>query len=338
MEDPELRQKLYELAKGPVHQAARAKVIKSHLSHAPEFRNFEHEGFVKFVVEKYLEARAANRKLSVSYIKTIIETINRYKKISTFRPNDVYKIVSNLNKAYNPENNDGVFYTIEGVKIDLAALKQPQPTLANVNQFKSNFDDKLYDEHDFEKVLIYYKNHLDNYLSSTKSRPDLIDELALLIVFMASAPRRVSEILNLTIKKSYDLIVKQETDIKSKTGTRIATLMVPTQLATVLNRYLDKLDYVDDGQRLFASNYKSMYTAYRKNYFALFGLKPVSRVFHAFRNHFAYKYYDLDAQGTKNALSHTNLKTTRSYAQKQQNKNMKANVKKFLTNNYPYQD
>lgn len=334
--DPDFRKQLYKIASGPIHQQARTKVIQSHLRHvATSFANFETSTFIRFVVDKYIEAQLNNRKFSSAYIKTVIETINRHHGVSTFSPSDVYKITSNLNKAFNPENKDHVFYTPDGQQIDLCRAKQLN--LERKLTFDRKFSDKLYDEDDFENVLAHYKQHLDNYLDSTKRTADLNDELSLLIVFLASAPRRVSEVLNLTLAKTNDLILRYETEIKSKAGTRIVSLIIPTQLSTILDRYIGKIEeYKNPDTKLFNNNYKSMYDAYRRNYRALFNQEPISRVFHAFRNYFAGKYYERDAEGTKNALSHGSMFTTKQYAKKQKLKCVNSDTKKFLTKNYPY--
>lgn len=339
LEDPDFRKALYKIASGPIHQKARSKVIQSHLRHvATSFANFEYNTFTRFVVDKYLEAQRNNRKFSSAYIKTVIETINRHHGVSTFSPSDVYKITANLNKAFNPENKDNVFYTPDGQTIDLGRAKELN--LERKLTFDRKFADKLYDEDDFENVLAHYKQHLDNYLNSSKRVPDLNDELSLLIVFLASAPRRVSEVLNLTLAKASDLILRHETEIKSKSGTRVVSLIIPTQLSAILDRYIGKLydgnEYKNPDINLFNANYKSMYDAYRRNYRALFHQEPISRVFHAFRNYFAGKYYEHDAEGTKNALSHGSLGTTKKYANKQKAKLTNINTKKFLTQNYPY--
>lgn len=335
-DDKEFRKQLYKIAGGPIHQKARSRVIQSHLRHvATSFSNFEASTFIQFVVDKYVEARTNNKKFSGAYIKTVIETINRHHGISTFSPSDVYKITSNLNKAFNPENKDSVFYTPDGNRIDLCRAKQ-----LNIEQkvlFDRKFADKLYDEDDFEEILAHYKQHLDNYLDSTVKVANINDELSLLIVFLASAPRRVSEVLNLTLAKASDLVIRQETEIKSKSGTRVISLIIPNQLSNILDRYISKIEgiHVPD-MRLFLYNYKSMYDAYRRNYRALFNREPISRVFHAFRNHFAGKYYERDAEGTRNALSHSSLTTTKLYANKQKSKFTNRDTHKFLTQNYPY--
>lgn len=336
LNDKEFRKQLYKLASGPIHQKARTRVIKSHLRHvATSFSNFEKSTFIRFVVDKYIEAQLNNRKFSSAYIKTVIETINRHHGISTFSPSDVYKITSNLNKAFNPENKDAVFYTPSGEKIDLYRAKALN--IENKLSFDKKFSDKLYDDDDFENVLAHYKQHLDNYLNSMKQRPDINDELSLLIVFLASAPRRVSEVLNLTLAKSSDLVLRHETEIKSKSGTRVVSLIIPTQLSFILDRYIAKLkDNTNGDAKLFNHNYKSMYDAYKRNYRILFGQEPISRVFHAFRNHFAGKYYERDAEGTKNALSHGSIFTTQGYAKKQKLKCANVDTRKFLTENYPY--
>lgn len=337
--DPSFRKQLYQIASGPIHQQARTKVIQSHLRHvATSFANFETSTFIRFVVDKYIEAQIHNRKFSSAYIKTVIETINRHHGVSTFTPSDVYKITSNLNKAFNPENKDSVFYTPDGQKIDLCRAKQLN--LERKVAFDRKFSDKLYDEDDFENVLAHYKQHLDNYLDSLKNVADINDELSLLIVFLASAPRRVSEVLNLTLAKASDLILRHETEIKSKSGTRVVSLIIPTQLSSILDRYIAKVEdrqgFKNPDTMLFNNNYKSMYDAYRRNYRALFSREPISRVFHAFRNYFAGKYYERDAEGTKNALSHGSLNTTRQYANKQKSKAINSDTKNFLTRNYPY--
>lgn len=326
---------LYKIATDSIHQSGREKVLQSHLRYTNCFNTFDYSEFVRFIVDRYVECYRQNKKFSTTYTRNIIETINRTYSLNTFNSKDIYKIVNNLNKAFNTENKDRIFYTGKGskLKIDIKSF------LEKNSEFNPTTNGKLlYDDSNYERVLEYFKNHLNNLLISKKTMPDKMDELALLIVFLAATPRRVSEILGLTIGKSNDLIIRNETTIKSKSGTSIVPMYIPFQFAEILEQYIDKFKKNDDqNQLLFTYNYQNMYKTYRKVYVCLFNKEPISRVFHAFRNYFAGKYFNGENQRlTTHALSHTNAKMTAMYANKQQKMSTGEETKKFLAQIYPF--
>lgn len=330
------------IATDSIHQIKREQVIQSHLKHVAKFDAFDYSDFVRFVVDRYVECYRQKKKFSPMYIKNVIDTINRTYGLSEFNSKDVYKIYNNLNKAFNPENDDSIFYTSKGlkIKVDLKEIVSQ-----NNSKWHAAINDKrtssLYDETSFDTLLSYYKQHLDNYLlfnSATGKKPSKNDELALLIVFLAASPRRVNEILSLTVMKANELIIRNETSIKSKSGTAVVAMYVPFQFSEILERYVGKMgDNLDVEQRLFQSNYQCLYKTYRRNYVALFGGKqPISRVFHAFRNYFAAKhFYGENSDLARNALAHSSSRMTRLYANKQKATTRNVDMKRFLTNIYP---
>lgn len=333
---------LYMIATDSIHQIKREQVIQSHLKHAAKFIAFDYSDFVRFVVDRYVECYRQKKKFSPMYIKNVIDTINRTYGLSEFNSKDVYKIYNNLNKAFNPENTDSVFYTSKGLKINIdlkEIVSQTNVKWHAANNWKKTSN--LYDEASFDTILNYYKQHLDNYLifnSATGKTPSKNDELALLIVFLAASPRRVNEILSLTLMKANELIIRNETVVKSKSGTAAVSMYVPFQFSEVLERYVSKMgDDLDLEQRLFQNNYQCLYKTYRRNYMALFdGKQPISRVFHAFRNYFAAKhFYGENSDLARNALAHGSARMTRSYANKQKATTRHIDMKRFLTNIYP---
>lgn len=335
---------LYKIATDSIHQSGREKVIQSHLRYTSSFNTFDYSEFVRFIVDRYVECYRQNKKFSTTYTRNIIETINRKYSLNTFNSKDIYKIVNNLNKAFNTENKDRIFYTSNGSKMKIDIKSFMEKNIIRSPQFNSTTTSGdggklLYDDSNYERVLEYFKNHLNNLLISKKSNPDKMDELALLIVFLVATPRRVSEILGLTIAKCNDLIIRNETTIKSKSGTAIVPMYIPFQFAEILQQYIEKFkEHDDENQLLFTYNYQNMYKTYRKVYMCLFdNREPISRVFHAFRNYFAVKYFIGENQRlTTHALSHTNAKMTAMYANKQKKMSTGEETKKFLTHIYPF--
>lgn len=349
----EEKEQIYKLACGPIHQAPRQKVVKSHLKHCEKFIIYHPDEFRRFIVNKYLEYRLLQKKFSVNYYTTVVESIMRYRNVTDFDSSSVQKIVNNLNKMFNPENNDNTFYTNTGERIELdiknkrigdlsvasgctLALK----TDANRHFRGNQFNKKIYSEEHFELIKNYYKNHMDNFLLSTKKVVDVHDELALLTLFIISTAKRSCEILNLTINKVHDLILRNQTDVKSKTGTGVDILIIPFQFATILQRYLDHIDPSDESQKLFNYNYRKLYFVYKKNLKVIIGDDvPAdeyrSYAFHAFRHYFANKHFEKNSHITMQQMSHKSKKMTRSYATKQEAKLAVGNMKKFMKENYP---
>lgn len=315
------REKLYDIATRNIHQKKRRAVISSHLKHIPQFGGFQTRDFEKFVVDKFLEKYMSGRKFSPIYIKSVVESIQRKMKISVFNPNQVFKIAKNLNKVYNPENRDKTFYTDIGVPITLEKYKPD----FNASETR----DSLYSCEEICILKTYYNNQLNNFLSSTKSRPDEFDELALLMVFLFTVPRRVGEVLSLTIKKINDLIIRNETDVKSKQGSYVIQLIVPSSLSMILERYINKNQDYQPCDSLFKFSYKVHYSNARKNYRNIFNKEPVSMIFHGLRNYFAEQNIKDNPLETSNVLGHS-VNMSRRYANRQclQNKNKK--TKNFI--------
>lgn len=349
----EQKEQIYKLSCCYIHQEARQKVIKSHLRHSSHFHTYRPVEFNRFIVNKYLEYRELNKKFSVKYFKTVIETIMRFRNITDYDSSDIYKIVQNLNKMFNPENKDNTFYTNTGERIELNIKNTRIGDLsigsgcslalkADENRhFRANhFNNKIYSEENFELIKTYYKNHMDNFLLSTKNGVDIHDELALLILFLITCAKRSSEVLGLTISKVNDLILTNQTDVKSKTGTGVDSLIIPFQFATILQRYLDHINPTDSSQKLFNYNYHKLYLRYKRNLEIIIGDKvPADEYrslgFHAFRHYFANKHFDKNAQMTMQLMSHKSKKMTRSYASKQEAKTTVGEMKKFMQENYP---
>lgn len=329
-------EKIYKLAVGYIHQGPREKIIKSHLRHLKSFHTFQQCEFQKFIVDKYLEYREQKKVFSVAYYKSVIESVLRHRKVKTFEPRDIYKIVANLNKMFNPENKDTVFYTDIGERVKLN-IKTEKGTGDDgfSKSYKNQFCRKLYSEESFELVRNHYKSHLDNFLASQKKTPDLHDELALLIVFLTCCPKRVNEIINLSMEKVDDLIIRCSTEIKSKMSTSVDLIVIPNNFSTILQKYKFKVDPDYKKSSLFTYGYNKFYTIYKRNLKTILGdTIPYDNYrnlcFHAFRHYFAKNNIDVNSKMTMKLMSHKSSKMTRSYANKQNDKTTQDDMKLYI--------
>lgn len=353
----EQKAEIYKLSFCYIHQESRQRVIKSHLKHEKYFQSFNAIEFNQYIVNRYLEYWLEDKRFSIKFFKGVIESIMRHRNITNYNSSNIYKIVANLNKIVNPENKDNAFYTNTGerVVLDIKNMKSikndlhlsaatgtilPYKQDDNKN-FKANqFSQKLYSEESFELIKTYYKTHMDNFLMNSKMPATIHDELALLILFLITSAKRSIEVLRLTVNKVNDLILTNQTDVKSKTGTSVDTLVIPFQFATILERYLEHINPIDGSQKLFSFGYNKLYACYKKNLkFILGDNVPVDDyrrlAFHSFRHYFANKHYDTNANMTMQLMSHKSKKMTRSYASKQQAKSTVGDMKKFMKDNYP---
>lgn len=340
-------EKLYILSNGRIHGNKRQKVVRTHLKHMEgNFVNFTKDEYRKFIVNWYVSRLVNKKPFSSSYMCAVIDSINRYKQFTKppFKKREIFTVIKNMKKIFNTENKDLLFYTKDFKAIHLDT--------SDINQLRHNntitrFSDKLYENANFEILLQYNKDHLDNFLGVglMPRIPKVYDDLSLIVVFLASSPRRIQEILKLSLKKIKDLILMGQTQIMTKNGEDTLNMIVPQQFSRILNSYLittgrvpsndNNHDDDDDDQFLFRRSYYVYYSAIKTQYKSLFGTN-IGRPFHAFRNYFSAKYIKNNPHATKTALGHASMKMTRSYANKQFNKSNSKNIIEFLTQNYPF--
>lgn len=360
--------KLYQLSSGRIHNSERQKVVRTHLKHIEgNFVNFTKDEYQKFIVNWYVTRLLNKKTFSVAYMQAVIDSINRFKQFSRspISKREVYMVVKNMKKIFNSESTQSLFYTkqFDAVHLDLSKIENLRQ-----NNVMNKFSDKLYENANFEILLQYNKEQLDNFLKiGVRPRiPSVQDDLALIVIFLASSPRRIREILQLTIKKIKELILNGQTQIKTKNGEGIFQMLIPQQLSKILNEYLHAVGYGEPSQKidkeqivtlddvknlvifklpnlnenndndlLFKRSYYVYYSAIKSQYKSLFN-DNIGRPFHAFRNYFSAKYIKKDPDATKRALGHCNMKMTRSYANKQLSKFSIQNTSEFLTQNYPF--
>lgn len=365
-------EKMYTLAKnGKVHTESRQRSIRSHVRDVfDHFKTFSYEEFYNYVFHNYMEAVLKGKKLSRNYLLSKVNTIKRLSKTRFFGRRDIARIVGNLDKMINPMARTSTFYTNRGEQIELDA--NVMGNLRDLNNsrlsyyapFKHEQPDpnapvvevsQLYRDSECEFLLDYFRRHLDNFLSSGIPNPSVNDVLALVITFMSFSPRRVNEILNLTLTQWDDLINRQITVVQSKSNLRPTNLLIPTTLANYLQSYLEvtttmgeretlesstasstaKLTIVKDDRRHLQSTpvikhkYQELLKTL-KNVTASLLNRRVERPFHGFRNYFAGKYKNVDYQNTKRALDHASSRITNMYAHKQKHQYANTETLDFL--------
>lgn len=250
IESENFLEKLYRLSNGRIHGDERQKVVRTHLKHIDgNFVHFSKEEYRKFVVNWYV-ARLLNRKpFSAAYLCAVIDSINRFKNFPKppFTKREIYAVIKNMKKIFNSESKDLLFYTktFDPITLNISNIEGLRQ-----NNKVSKFSDKLYENANLEVLLQYNKQQLDNFLNiGTRPRiPTVQDDLALIVVFLASSPRRIKEILKLPLKKIRQLILTGQTPIKTKNGEDILHIIVPPQFSQVLNEFLITVGLGDDNK------------------------------------------------------------------------------------------
>lgn len=351
MEQKNFLQQLYNLSSGRIHGSNRHKVVCTHLKHIEgNFVHFTKDEYRKFIVNWYVSRLLNKKPFSAAYMCAVIDSINRFKQFDRppFGKREIFTVIKNMKKIFNTENKNLLFFTkdFKPIKLsmgDVEGLRQ--------SNIIAKFSDKLYEDANFETILQYNKEHLDNFLNvgSTQRIPNVQDDLSLIIIFLASSPRRIQEILKLNMKKAKELIFNGQTRIMTKNGEDTYNMIVPQQFSQLLNDYLiatgriknslqsDNVVANNDDELIFNRSYFVYYSAIKTQYKTLFG-KEIGRPFHAFRNYFSAKFIKSHPDATKSALGHASIKMTRSYANKQLHKNKTQNLSDFLTQIYPFMD
>lgn len=325
---------LVEFISNPIHQSKRVGVKNSHLKYRSHFTTYSHVEFMSFITNRYLEYRRLGTVPSAAYTFSIIQTIQNEIPDLPFnkriKKSDVFKIFHNLNKMYNVENRDKVFYTSEGKEFQIVG------TSAGFS--KKNVNVPMYSDEEFQIVDHHFDLHLSNFIESNKKSPDHHDELSLLISFLTSGPYRFSEVNSLTIEKAEQLVLTCVTRIKSKSGSGSVDMVIPVLFSNKLNGYMKKLPRHVINKKsapLFTIDYNKAYRMYKSEYSTIFGKSIVGkRVFHGFRNHFAEKAGKVDRDLAQRSMNHTSSGMTSHYINRQKKHNQRENVLELVNKMY----
>lgn len=350
---------LYSITGKKIHQKARANSRRSHLKFIDKLSGFAYEDFIRFVTDRYLNALRKNKKFPFAYTLKVIQTIQSTKKLNSFTKWDFARAVQTLNKIYNRENKDKIFYTPEGLPYDFAdvvanTIASPDnpnqcsdPTTSDQFQISSAsirqaYEDvkkdeqyTVYDSSTYENIKRHYHERLLAFLATDiMVKPTKHDELSLLLVMLITCPKRVNEILKLTMDKVHQLILNQQTLIRSKDGVKVQKLIIPFGLAEYLESYIQHLGNQDT---LFNYQYSALYPLFRRDLKTIFNYDKMSRPFHGFRNYFADQHRG-DFEQVKKTLGHTRSATTSMYAAKQSiaTRNTVHEQKVFLNKTFPF--
>lgn len=337
---------LYRIGGESLHQKSRAKSRASHINFLKDVNPLNKENIRRRIHKYYDEAQNGKHKFSYRYLQSVLSTMKAVYKTDIFGKWELNLFVKNLNKIYNKENKDKTFFTSDGseqydfsglvAKVNINKIDNLQESLSELIGANKNDIEKteLYTEVDEHRIKNYYHERLKIFLASPKTnRPTRHDELALLIVFMHYSPKRINEIITLTMEKTIDLIWRQNTSIKSKNGGGTADIIVPIALSTYLQSFIDHKS--ESCTNLFEFDYNALYYLYTHELKDLFGLK-ISRLFHGYRNMFTFKHISQNPSLVQQVLDHRRFRTTASYAKKQENQLKKENVydkvKEYLNN------
>lgn len=315
--------RLVDLISAPIHQKKRRAVVKSHLKYANHFVDNSKKEFVRFVTSKFLNSLKKGKEPSAGYIVSIVQSLQRHFGVDNFNKTDVYKTITALRKLYNNESTDPIFYSSTGKDFTIDKNNIKLPTKPKI---------KMYSDVEFDKIYNYYNQHLDNYLYSSKETPSIEDELSMIVMFFCSGPYRAGEVMGLTYGKALDLVLKSSTTIKSKSGTMVDDLIIPSSLGGLLERFIEKLPDMDNrSDKIFKFTYFQYYSAYKQNLKLLFSYDMSDRrAFHAFRNFFAAKADGVDGDTAKDALNHKTKKMTSMYINNQRRVGRVERIKKMM--------
>lgn len=316
--------RLVDIVSEPIHQSKRGKVLQSHLTHAIHFKERNRREFLSFITKKYLQSKASGKKPSAMYIFSIVQTLQRSFNVNHISKHDVFRVFSNLNKLYNGENPDDVFFTSSNQAFSVQ--RDAKSSASDVN----GINEPMYSDEEYAILKTYFGNHLENFLSSSGGikQPSKLDELSLVVTILCSTPYRISEVINLTLAKAQDLIIKSTTEIKSKSGTGVVDMIFPVQLSSILDRFVSKLPIFDGDMNLFSLNYNQCYRLFEKQYKFLMGKSVVGkRSFHSFRNRFARVAAEIDIDLARRTMNHSSLGMTQKYVNRQKMRDQRDNIK-----------
>lgn len=318
---------LSALASTAIHSDNRRKTIQSHLRHVKEnFKTFSENEFDKFVLRRYVESTLKGKPFSVAYTTNVIKTICRHHQVSY----DILRIplvIRNIKKVSNPANLDKRYYGSKGteclldLRTEVSAVASRQFYTARlVVESKEATRILYYTPEQYNQMVRYFSMHLRNFLNSNRSggTANQYDQLAMIVVFLACCPRRISEVLALTPFVWNQLIHTGCTVINNKSNVNTMVIHVPVKLQNILLRYatLSGVQMIPPSrtQRMFPYSYFTYLRVLRNIHKHLFG-HSIERPFHAFRNYFAAQHIKGQEWLVARALGHTR-KENRRYARK----------------------
>lgn len=309
---------LLQLTRRPVHQARRKRVVNSHLMYADQFRNHTEDEYLAFIARQFIEKKKTGQALSIGYISAIINSVQRHVLgKATMSKHTIHQFVLTLEKVFNEKNLDRDFFS-----------GSSQFTVAPIGARPGRErNTPMYSESEFQTIEQYNFDSITNFLR-TKKPPSVNEELALIFCFLTSVPQRISQVLTLSIKQANDLIIKNHTEIKAKSG-RNETMYAPHRLAQVLLMYLETIP--KSQKFLFTKSYQVYKKLGDKQYETIFNRPALGkRLFHSFRNFFAEKAHSLDPILAQKSLDHSSANMTLHYVKRQETVDEKAKLLNFV--------
>lgn len=317
------------------HCQKRERELKSLTKYMKEFTDFSAYDFTKFVCKYYISSLRQCRRFCSQSIYNRVCAIQGRLNISVMSRARYNNVLKNLRKLFNPYSTDTSFYSSTGNCIDIQPDEITLLRKNNENLIKQNsqglsdrWNINTYTDTEVEVVYNYFRLHLVNFLQqNTKSGSGsgaavgspinenyIFRELCVLVVFCYNTPRRISELINLTLNQMDELITSNTLNIKSKDGFTVDCIYISVALADILNRYMEMVKPV--GPRVFSSTYKMYYSRMKKIVQSLIGEERVKnlRIFHGFRNYYAGKHINNSDNECQRILGHKTVNMTRKYA------------------------
>lgn len=318
------------------HSVKRERELKSLTKYMKQFNGFEEKDFIQFICRQYIEYLRMRKQFCSQAIYNRICAIQSRLNINVLSRRRYLSTLKVLRKLFNPYSVEAKFYTNTGNLVNIPAtelqmLRDNAKYLIEKNQ--TNLPDKwilnTYTDDEIETVYKYFKFNLENFINSQDREKSGMDvtflELCMIIVFNYHTPRRINEIIKLTLGQVEQLILHNTLNIKSKDGYSIDCIYISVVLADLLNRFVLKLypeafEKYDSTFKIFRSSYKMYYTRMRKVLKVLLGEERLKnlRLFHGFRNYFANKHLSAENYKTcQKILGHRSLSVTKRYARGQ---------------------
>lgn len=339
------------------HCKKRENELKSLTKYMREFRNLTQEEFINFVCRQYIDSLRKCKRFCSQSIYNRVSAIQSRLDINVLSRRRYNSVLKNLRKLFNPYSDETDYYTNTGALIAIPSeefMRLRQNAKYLIDQNRTSAPDRwilnTYTDDEIEVVYKYFKLNLENFINSevTKSIDIAFVELCMLIVFNYNTPRRIAEIMSLTLNQVEQLILHNTLNIKSKDGFSIDCIYISVSLADLLNRFVLKINpnafeqNLNKDTKIFTSTYKMYYSRMRKVLKTLIGEERLKnlRIFHGFRNYFASRHLSNDnAQQCQRILGHRNVNMTKRYArgQKQTQEcemNQKKKVLNYLNNVY----
>lgn len=307
------------------------------------------DGYELYTNRKFIENLKNCKDICKLSIYNKISAIQSKLNILVFTRADFEKTFKSLRKLFNPLQKDNIYYTNTGAETNLDIdvlhhLRQNAQELCNRNKSDDPTirDMNTYSTSEINRINLYFSEHIKNFLSSSQSYDHnvhneqsgkltgnsnyIFDELSLIVLILLSSGRRIGEIISLSNADMEKLINNQQLTIRAKSGLKSNTIYISTNLANILNQYIEKTNRAFPlplDAKFFHLSYMQCWKTMRKILIQNQLISPDKdkfRTFHSFRYYYANKFHNTDNKNQRiyvsDIMGHRSQRMTRQYAEK----------------------